>query len=93
MDAARAHAEMVAAETRTLRPEIVLQLRVLFWQLVYAQERLAALDALVLETSALSRIVERRVDNGEARPVESKRVAVALETLQGERAGGILQGL
>lgn len=78
---AAAMAELNASQNdaEVLRRDVLLQLRVLFWNLVYDQTRVAALADLEAQTADLARIVRRRVEAGEARPVEKARVEVELE--------------
>jgi len=86
VDLADAGARAVEAESESLRRDVILQLRVLFWQLVYEQERVAALSQLNAETQALAATVARRVEQGEVRPVEATRVEVEAEKIAGELA-------
>jgi cobalt-zinc-cadmium efflux system outer membrane protein len=77
--AARAELDASQNEAEVLRRDILLQLRVLFWNLAYDQARVAALAVLESETAELAHSVQRRVEKGEARPVEQTRVEVELE--------------
>jgi len=84
MAAAMAELDASQSDAEALRREILLQLRVLFWNLVYDQTRVAALTDLEAQTADLARIVRRRVEAGEARPVEKARVEVELEKVASE---------
>lgn len=84
MDAADAGAREVQAEVDALRRDLLMRLSSLFWNLVYETEKVAALKELERETSALTETVQRRVDQGEVRPVEATRVEVEAEKLLGE---------
>jgi len=81
---ARAELEASQSEAEVLRRDVLLQLRVLFWNLVYDQARVAALADLDAQTADLARIVRRRVEKGESRPVEAVRVEVELEKVTSE---------
>ena len=87
VDAARAHANAVAAETDALRREVLVELHQRFWGLIYAQERVAALTELNQQTATLAGTVRRRVEAGESRPVEAARVDVEEERVASELAG------
>lgn len=82
--AAVALARAAEAETDATHRAVLLRLRVLFWQLAYEQERVAALRELNGQTRTLAATVERRVQRGEVRPVEAMRVRVEAETIAGE---------
>ncbi len=84
INAAHAEADVADAQARALRRSVLLQLRILFWTLVYEQERVAALGELNGQMSTLSTTVRRRVEEGEARPVEATRVEVEAEKITGE---------
>ena len=79
-----AHLAITEAERNALRCSILLSLGDLFWQLVYEQERLLALKALEEQTFALARIVRKRIENGEARPVEETKLDLEREQLAHE---------
>lgn len=83
-NAARAEASVADAESEALRRDALLQLRTLFWSLVYEQERVLALSELREQTVVLSSTVGRRVEKGESRPVEATRVEVEAEKIAGE---------
>lgn len=84
LGAAHAEADVADAQARALRRGVLLQLRILFWTLVCEQERVAALGELNGQMSTLSTTVRRRVEEGEARPVEATRVEVEAEKIIGE---------
>ncbi len=84
MDAARAEARAAAAEVRALRRDVLLELRLLFWNLVYQQHRVEALDQTSQQTGALVQAVRRRAETGEVRPVEATRVEIEAERVAGE---------
>jgi len=84
IDAAEAEVDVAMAENEALRRDVLLQLRVLFWSLAYEQASVASLEALEAHTSALVRTVQRRVEKGEARPVEVTRVEIELEKVASE---------
>ncbi len=83
-DAAEAGVDVALAESRALRREVLAQLRTLFWTLAYEQARVASLGALLDQTEALAQTVSRRVEKGEARPVEATRVAIEREKVASE---------
>jgi cobalt-zinc-cadmium efflux system outer membrane protein len=84
IDAAEAEVTVTEAEAALLRRDVLLQLRTLFWNLAYEQERVASFEALAAETAALARTVKRRMEKGEVRPVEGIRVDIELEKILGE---------
>jgi cobalt-zinc-cadmium efflux system outer membrane protein len=84
IDAAEAQAGAVGAQMGALRRDILLQLHAAFWGLVHEQERVAALVELDRQTAALAATVQRRVEAGERRPVESVRLEVESERVAGE---------
>ncbi|MDD5308734.1 MAG: TolC family protein [Deltaproteobacteria bacterium] len=84
LDAAEAGVDVTLAENKALRRDVLLQLRVLFWNLAYEQASVASLEALEAQTSALVQTVRRRVEKGEARPVEVIRVEIELEKVASE---------
>lgn len=90
IDAAFAGEQAVRAESKNLRREVLQRLRVLFWNLVYEQERVAALGELGEKTSELAAMVGRRVERGEGRPVQATRMEVEAEKLAGELAAARL---
>ena len=84
MDAAHAQVGVADAQAEALRRGVLMQLRVLFWTLVYSQERVVALVELNGQMTTLSTTVRRRVEEGEVRPVEATRVEVEAEKIAGE---------
>lgn len=83
-DAAGAEADVALAEARALRRDVLLQLRTIFWRLVYERARVGSLEALAAETSALVQTVTKRALKGEIRPVEATRVEIEQEKVLGE---------
>jgi len=61
-----------------------LQLRTLFWDLAYEQELVMSLEALEAQTAALLATVNKRIEKGEARPVEALQVEVEREKVVSE---------
>lgn len=84
VDAASAEVDASENEAKAIRRDVLLQLRVLFWKLAYDQARVAALGTLEGQTADLARSVSRRVEMGEARPVEKTRVEIELEKVTSE---------
>ena len=82
--AAAASVDAAAAEARALRREVLLELRILFWRLAYEQARLAMLEELRSQTFEWAQTVQRRVQAGDARPVESTRVEIELAKVDGK---------
>jgi cobalt-zinc-cadmium efflux system outer membrane protein len=82
--AAEAEVEVTTAENAALRRDVLLQLKTLFWHLAYEQARVDSLDALEAQTTQLAQTVKRRVEKGEARPVEATRVEIELEKVTTE---------
>lgn len=82
--AAEADLEVAVAECELLRREVLLELRTLFWQLVYEQERVASFEALEQQTAALVSTIRKRVEVGEVRPVDGPRVEIELEKVATE---------
>ncbi len=64
---------------RGVRRDVLLELRMLFWNLACDQARVAALESLHDQTAELVRLVTRRVEKGEARPSEATRAEIELE--------------
>ena len=79
---ARSEVDAAVAETRLLRRDVLLQLQSLFWNLVFEQARVATLEELQEHTRALTATVRRRVEKGEARPIEGTRVEIELEKVE-----------
>lgn len=84
VDVASAQARMAEAEVGTLRRDVLLELRLLFWRLLYQQERVKTLAELSAQTTLLAQAVGRRAEKGEVRPVEATRVEVEAEQVEGE---------
>lgn len=84
ISAAEAEIDVAVAESETLRRDVLLQLRTLFWNLVYEQTRVASLETLQGQTAQLASTVSRRVEKGESRPVEATRAEIELHTVTGE---------
>jgi cobalt-zinc-cadmium efflux system outer membrane protein len=84
VSAASAQIDVSREEARAIRREVLLELRVLFWNLASEQARVAALDTLHRQSVELVRLVTRRVEKGEARPAEAVRVEIELERVASE---------
>ena len=82
--AASAQVDASREEARAIRRDVLLELRVLFWNLACEQARVAALDTLHSQSAELVRLVSRRVEMGEARPTEATRVEIELEKVASE---------
>jgi cobalt-zinc-cadmium efflux system outer membrane protein len=79
IEAAEAEVDVSTAENAALRLDVLLQLKTLFWRLAYEQARVDSLAALEAQTLQLAQTVKRRVEKGEARPIEATRVEIELE--------------
>ena len=86
IDAARATVDEVAADAQALRVEVAAELWRLFARAGYAQSEVETLDATEQQVDALTRLVRRRVEAGEGRPVEIPRVELELERVRNELA-------
>ena len=84
MAAARAGATLAEAEAAVLRREVVETLHTLFFAVVEAEERVAVLEEMYRQATALRDTVTRRVDMGEVRPVEAVRIAVEADKIGGD---------
>jgi cobalt-zinc-cadmium efflux system outer membrane protein len=84
LEAAGAEVDVVLAESKASRRDVLLQLRTLFWGLAYEQARVGVLETLVEQTSKLAQTVKRRVETGEVRPVEAPLVEIELEKVTAE---------
>jgi cobalt-zinc-cadmium efflux system outer membrane protein len=82
--AAEAEMEATVGEAKVQRREVLLELKTLFWRLVYDQAHVLSLEALEAQTTELVRLVKKRVEQGEARPVEATRVELELEKVGSE---------
>lgn len=87
VDAARAEVEVAQAESEALRRDVILQLRTLFWNLVFVQDQVASLASLEEQSRVLVETVRKRVEQGEVRPVEATRVEIELQKVQSELEG------
>jgi cobalt-zinc-cadmium efflux system outer membrane protein len=85
--AAEAEVGVAEAESRALRRDVLLQLRTLYWSLASEQARVASLEELEVQTSALAQTVNRRVEKGEIRPVDATRVEIELQKVTSELEG------
>jgi outer membrane protein, heavy metal efflux system len=85
--AAEAEVDVAEAESRALRRDILLELRTLFWNLANEQARVASLEQLEVQTSALAQTVNKRVEKGEIRPIDATRVEIELQKVQSELEG------
>ena len=74
--AAQASVRVHESAKEALRRDVTLQLHLLFKTLLYQQERIAALRELTVQTDALNKIVQTRVDNGESRAIEAVQIRV-----------------
>jgi cobalt-zinc-cadmium efflux system outer membrane protein len=79
VDAAEAEVDVALAEVELLRRDLLLELGTLFWSLAYEQARVAMHEALANETAVLVQTIAKRVEKGEARPIEATRVGIELE--------------
>jgi cobalt-zinc-cadmium efflux system outer membrane protein len=86
VDAARANVDEVTAEGQALRAEVSVELWRLFVTAGYAQSETETLEATEQQVAALTRLVRRRVEAGEGRPVEVSRVELELERVRNDLA-------
>ncbi len=84
IDAARATVEETAAEAQGLRIEVAAELWRLFVRAGYALSEVETLEATEQQVEALTRLVRRRVEAGEGRPVEVPRVELELERVRND---------
>jgi cobalt-zinc-cadmium efflux system outer membrane protein len=82
--AASAEVDAADSERKALRRDVMLQLRTLFWNLAYEQELVGSLTDLESQTNTLAQTVAKRVEKGEARPVEATRVEIELENVRSD---------
>lgn len=87
IDAARATADEAMAEAEALRAEASAELWRLFVRGGYAQSEVETLEATEQQVEALTRLIRRRVDAGEGRPVEVPRVELELERVRNQVTG------
>ena len=73
-----------AAEAQGLRVEVAAELWRLFARAGYADSEVETLEATEQQVEALTRLVRRRVEAGEGRPVEVPRVELELERVRNE---------
>jgi cobalt-zinc-cadmium efflux system outer membrane protein len=85
--AAEAEVDVAEAESQALRRDVLLQLRTLFWNLASEQARVASLEQLEVQTSALAQTVKKRADKGEIRPIDAIRVEIELQKVTSELEG------
>lgn len=86
VDAARAAVDEVTAEAEALRADVAVELWRLFVTAGYADSEVATLEATEEQVAALARLVRRRVEAGEGRPVEVPRVELELERVRNDLA-------
>ncbi|MBN2528016.1 MAG: TolC family protein [Deltaproteobacteria bacterium] len=79
------------AERELLRRDILRELRRLFWQTVHLQERTRRLGTLYQQTASLSTLIEKRIQNGDARPMELTRIEIEQEKVASELALATMQ--
>ncbi|ACG72312.1 outer membrane efflux protein [Anaeromyxobacter sp. K] len=84
VDAARATVDEAAEEARALRAEVTAELWRLHVGAAYAQAEVETLEATERQVDALARLVRRRVEAGEGRPVEIPRVELELERVRNQ---------
>ncbi|MBK6901049.1 MAG: TolC family protein [bacterium] len=77
--AAKAGLDAAAAEREAIRRDALLELRTQFWRLVHDQAQVAVAEELDLQMADLAAAVDRRVEAGEARPLERTRVGIERE--------------
>jgi cobalt-zinc-cadmium efflux system outer membrane protein len=58
---------------------VLARLRSLFWSLAAEQAKVASLETLQRQTQQLVRVVQKRVERGESRPVEATRMEIEHE--------------
>lgn len=86
LDAAEAEVEAAIAETAARRRDVLLQLRSLFLEVAAGRARIATLEELAAQSGSLAAGVSRRVERGEARPVEATRAELEHRKLLAELA-------
>lgn len=77
--AAAAELAVAAAEGESVRRDALLELRTQFWQLAHDQAQVAVAEELDRQLADLAAAVDRRVEAGEARPLERTRVGIERE--------------
>jgi cobalt-zinc-cadmium efflux system outer membrane protein len=86
VDAARANVDEATAEAESLRADVSVELWRLFVRAGYARSEAETLEATEQQVEALTRLVRRRVEAGEGRPVEVPRVEIELERVRNDLA-------
>jgi cobalt-zinc-cadmium efflux system outer membrane protein len=86
VDAARAGVDEVSAESAAVRAEVAAELWRLFVRAAYARSEVETLEATEGQAETLARLVRRRVEAGEGRPVEVPRIELELERVRTELA-------
>jgi len=81
---AEAEVDVTIAETKALRRDVLLELKTLFWNLLYDQSQVASLEDLKKQTKELTQSVGLRVEKGETRPIEKTRVEIEFEKVSNE---------
>lgn len=84
VDAARHTVNAAGHDAQLAWRQALFELSDLFWQTAQQQKLVEELEALASETSSIAEAVTRRVDSGEARPIERLKIEVERETIQGE---------
>jgi cobalt-zinc-cadmium efflux system outer membrane protein len=84
MEAAEHVVSATRQDARGASIEVLLGLNELFWQVAHDQELMLALNALVAETAAIADGIGRRVEKGEARPIERLKIEVEREAILGD---------
>ena len=77
--AAQAESNIVESDQALLRKDVIAALRRLFWHSVYQQEKTKFLEQLLRETTSLTRLIQKRVESGDARPTELSRIRIEQE--------------
>lgn len=86
IDLARATVDEAAAARQALRAEVSAELWRLFVAAGYARSEVEVLEATEAQVEALARLVRRRVEAGEGRPVEVPRLELELERVRNDLA-------
>lgn len=84
---AQADVELATAASLLLSREVALEMRQLFFGLVYQQAHVASLVELEAQTAALVAIVAMRQSKGEVRSADLTRVEIELEKVRSELDG------
>lgn len=83
INAAEAEVKMTDAESKAIRRKVLLQMQILFWNVVHEQERVKVLSKLAEETSAMVKAIKRKVEKEESRPIHAVRVEIEVEKISG----------